>query len=68
MNLNWIYTGISWILLRWHDLWGNVLHLPTGLSWFLSIVFLVLFILTMIINALAQLLIIVTTKKGSAKG
>jgi phosphate transport system permease protein len=29
---------------------------------------LVLFVLTMIINALAQLLIIVTTKKGSAKG
>lgn len=42
MNLNWIYTGISWILLRWHDLWGGLLHLPSGIAWPLSIVFLVL--------------------------
>ncbi|SHN46831.1 membrane protein insertase YidC [Cryptosporangium aurantiacum] len=42
MNLNWIYTGISWILLRWHDLWGGLLNLPSGLAWVLSIVFLVL--------------------------
>jgi YidC/Oxa1 family membrane protein insertase len=40
--LNWIYTGISWILLRWHDLWGGLLHLPSGVAWPLSIVFLVL--------------------------
>jgi YidC/Oxa1 family membrane protein insertase len=42
VNLNWIYTGISWILLRWHDLWGGLLHLPSGIAWPLSIVFLVL--------------------------
>lgn len=42
MNLNWIYTGISWILLRWHDLWGGLLNLPSGPAWVLSIVFLVL--------------------------
>ncbi|GAA3393893.1 membrane protein insertase YidC [Cryptosporangium minutisporangium] len=42
MNLNWIYTGISWILLRWHDLWGGLLNMPSGLAWVLSIVFLVL--------------------------
>ncbi|TQS41463.1 membrane protein insertase YidC [Cryptosporangium phraense] len=42
MNLNWIYTGISWILLRWHDLWGGLLHMPSGPAWVLSIVFLVL--------------------------
>jgi YidC/Oxa1 family membrane protein insertase len=41
-NLNWIYIGISWILLRWHDLWGVVLGLPSGVAWPLSIVFLVL--------------------------
>ena len=42
MNLNWIYTGISWILLRWHDLWGGLLNMPSGPAWVLSIVFLVL--------------------------
>ena len=42
MHLNWIYTGISWILLRWHDLWGGLLNLPSGVAWPLSIVFLVL--------------------------
>jgi YidC/Oxa1 family membrane protein insertase len=42
VNLNWIYTGISWVLLRWHDLWGGLLHLPDGVAWPLSIVFLVL--------------------------
>ena len=46
MNLDWIYTAISWILLRWHALWdfvgvpdGQVLG--TNWSWVLSIFFLV---------------------------
>jgi len=41
-NLNWIYTGISWILLRWHDLWGGLLGEASGWAWVLSIVFLVI--------------------------
>jgi YidC/Oxa1 family membrane protein insertase len=40
-NLNWIYIAISWILLRWHDLWSAVVG-GSGLSWVLSIVFLVI--------------------------
>jgi YidC/Oxa1 family membrane protein insertase len=40
-NLNWIYIAISWILLRWHDLWSMAVG-DTGLSWVLSIVFLVI--------------------------
>jgi YidC/Oxa1 family membrane protein insertase len=46
LSLDWIYIAISWILLRWHDLWdaigvsdGRVLG--TNWSWILSIVFLV---------------------------
>ena len=46
MSLDWIYIAISWILLRWHDLWdaigvsdGRVLG--TNWAWILSIVFLV---------------------------
>jgi YidC/Oxa1 family membrane protein insertase len=41
-NLNWIYIAISWILLRWHDLWGAILGATSGLGWVLSIVFLVI--------------------------
>ncbi|MFX0593019.1 membrane protein insertase YidC [Melissospora conviva] len=45
MNLDWIYTAISWILLRWHDLWDLIIPdravLGTNWSWILSIVFLV---------------------------
>ena len=45
-SLNWIYIGISWILLRWHDLWGAILgNEPgpaAGFAWVLSIVFLVI--------------------------
>jgi YidC/Oxa1 family membrane protein insertase len=44
--MTWIYTGISWILLRWHDLWdlilGNGTFLGTNWAWILSIVFLVI--------------------------
>lgn len=46
MNLNWIYTGISWLLLNWHDLWSFVVPehevLGTHWSWVLGIVFLVI--------------------------
>jgi YidC/Oxa1 family membrane protein insertase len=42
LNLNWIYIAISWILLRWHDLWSAVLGPSSGLGWVLSIVFLVI--------------------------
>ena len=44
--MGWIYTGISWILLRWHDLWGtlfgNKQFLGTNWDWILAIVFLVI--------------------------
>jgi YidC/Oxa1 family membrane protein insertase len=45
LSLDWIYYAISWILLRWHDLWDYVLpdgrFLGTNWDWILSIVFLV---------------------------
>jgi YidC/Oxa1 family membrane protein insertase len=41
-----IYTGISWILLRWHDMWHVILPngrlLGTNWDWILAIVFLVI--------------------------
>jgi len=45
--LDWIYTAISWILLRWHDLWAAILpgshyFLGTTWDWILAIVFLVI--------------------------
>ncbi len=46
MSLDWIYSAISWILLRWHDLW-TAIGIPadpvlgTNWSWVLAIVFLV---------------------------
>lgn len=44
--MDYIYTAISWILLRWHDLWDAVLPdkaiLGTNWQWILSIVFLVI--------------------------
>lgn len=43
--LNWLYTAISWILLRWHDVWsfldGREI-LATNWDWILAIVFLVI--------------------------
>ncbi|MGH3728998.1 MAG: membrane protein insertase YidC [Micromonosporaceae bacterium] len=46
VSLDWIYYGISWILLRWHELWDMVLGdgrvLGTNWDWILAIVFLVL--------------------------
>jgi YidC/Oxa1 family membrane protein insertase len=44
--MDYIYTAISWILLRWHDLWDAILpdgqFLGTNWQWILSIVFLVI--------------------------
>src|SRR6476620_3313426 len=39
-----IYTGISWILMRWHDLWSMIVgqFLNTNWDWILAIVFLVI--------------------------
>ncbi|MGB9377340.1 MAG: membrane protein insertase YidC [Mycobacteriales bacterium] len=42
MNLNFLYTAISWLLLRWHDLWGFVFGVESNKSWVLSIIFLVI--------------------------
>jgi YidC/Oxa1 family membrane protein insertase len=46
LSLDWIYFAISWILLRWHDLWGFIglpegPFLGTNWTWVLAIVFLV---------------------------
>jgi YidC/Oxa1 family membrane protein insertase len=46
LSLDWIYFAISWILLRWHDLWGFIgipedRFLGTNWTWVLSIIFLV---------------------------
>lgn len=45
-SLDWVYYGISWILLRWHELWNWILPdgslLGTNWDWVLAIVFLVL--------------------------
>lgn len=43
--MNWLYTAISWILLRWHDVWsflGEREVLATNWDWILAIVFLVI--------------------------
>lgn len=43
--LNWLYTAVSWILLRWHDVWSAVFDgrkfLATSWDWILAIIFLV---------------------------
>lgn len=43
--LNWLYTAVSWILLRWHDAWSAVFNghtfLATNWDWILAIIFLV---------------------------
>lgn len=43
--LNWLYTAVTWIMLRWHDVWsfmeGNE-FLNTNWDWVLSIIFLVI--------------------------
>lgn len=43
MSLDFWYTGVSWVLLRWHSLFMSVgLSQGSGLGWALSIVFLVI--------------------------
>ncbi|WP_018349182.1 membrane protein insertase YidC [Longispora albida] len=47
MSLDWIYWGISWLLLRWHELWDGIgvpatKVIGTNWSWILAIVFLVI--------------------------
>lgn len=37
--LDWLYTAISWVLLRWHDLFSQ--FLGPGAAWPLAIIFLV---------------------------
>ncbi|AGP32024.1 membrane protein insertase YidC [Corynebacterium terpenotabidum] len=39
--LNFIYYPISWILWFWHKAWGLVLDPDAGITWALSIIFLV---------------------------
>lgn len=46
--LDWLYTAISWIMLRWHDLFSTFLPASSGLSWALSIMFLVITIRTLL--------------------
>jgi YidC/Oxa1 family membrane protein insertase len=46
LSLDWVYFAISWILLRWHDLWAAIgipegRFLGTNWTWVLAIVFLV---------------------------
>ncbi|MEP6696546.1 MAG: membrane protein insertase YidC, partial [Pseudonocardiales bacterium] len=42
MNLNFLYTAISWLLLRWHQLWALGFGEKSDLSWVLAIIFLVI--------------------------
>src|SRR6476646_2980518 len=43
MSLDFLYIGVSWVLLRWHDLFTLLgLSEASGLDWALSIVFLVI--------------------------
>jgi YidC/Oxa1 family membrane protein insertase len=45
--LDWLYTGISWVMARWHSLWNLIFGDPSpetglaGFAWVLAIVFLV---------------------------
>lgn len=39
--LDFLYIAVSWVLLRWHDLFSLFIDKDSGLNWALSIVFLV---------------------------
>jgi YidC/Oxa1 family membrane protein insertase len=41
INLNWFYTAISWVMKEWHALFSTFLDPDGGITWALSIVFLV---------------------------
>jgi YidC/Oxa1 family membrane protein insertase len=38
---DWLYTAISWVMARWHDVFSTFLDPAGGITWALSIVFLV---------------------------
>ena len=38
---DWLYTAISWVMARWHDVFASFLDPAGGITWALSIVFLV---------------------------
>jgi YidC/Oxa1 family membrane protein insertase len=42
LNLNWFYTAISWVMKQWHALFSTFLDPAGGITWALSIVFLVI--------------------------
>lgn len=42
LNLDWLYTAISWVLKLWHSLFSTFLDPAGGLTWALSIAFLVI--------------------------
>jgi YidC/Oxa1 family membrane protein insertase len=43
MSMDFLYTAVSWVLLRWHQLFTAIgLNDNSGLNWSLSIVFLVI--------------------------
>jgi len=56
--LEWIYWSISWILLRWHQLWDSILpnraFLATNWDWILAIVFLVLTVRVLLFPIIAK--------------
>jgi YidC/Oxa1 family membrane protein insertase len=39
--LDWLYTAISWVMKQWHALFSTFLPPASGITWALSIVFLV---------------------------
>ena len=41
-NLNWVYTAIAWVMKEWHALFSTVLDPNAGITWALSIIFLVI--------------------------
>jgi YidC/Oxa1 family membrane protein insertase len=42
LNLNWFYTAIAWVMKQWHALFSTFLDPAGGITWALSIVFLVI--------------------------
>lgn len=40
--LDWLYTAISWVLKMWHSLFSTFLDPAAGVTWAMSIVFLVI--------------------------
>jgi YidC/Oxa1 family membrane protein insertase len=41
-NLNWVYTAIAFVMKEWHALFSTFLDPDSGITWALSIVFLVI--------------------------